>query len=381
MSNTGTLEIADLSLTLSRYPDNHDKSLQAWNGADLQLLQYAFEHPKPVARVLLINDEFGALACALAAHPAFAQSEIVSISDSEIAKRALERNLAANELPTQRIQFADSLQPYPATELVLMRLPKNLAFFEQQLICLQQVLQPGQKLVVGAMLKALVKSAFGLLEKHIGEVSTSLAQKKARLVFAEYQDMQSEQPYPLNWQLSEHNWQLSDHANVFCLGKFDIGTRFLLDNFPQEPVDSVIDLGCGNGLLGLAALKHYPDAEVHFVDESFMAVASARNNVANNYPQALERCHFSSDNCLEQQASDSAQLVLCNPPFHQQNTVSTHIAEQMFKDAKRCLKKAGKLVVVANRHLPYAPLLKRLFGGFQVFATNNKFVVLVANKR
>jgi 16S rRNA G1207 methylase RsmC len=188
-------------------------------------------------------------------------------------------------------------------------------------------------------------------------------------------------PYPKSWQIAEYQWQLKDHANVFCFGKFDIGTRFMLQHLPTTNVETVIDLGCGNGLLGLRALELYPNAHVQFCDESAMALASAQNNVSLNHPEELARCRFSQDNGLQHQESDSVDLILCNPPFHQQNTISSHIAQQMFRDAKRCLRSGGQLLVVANRHLGYHPLLKSLFGGYKLLASNSKFVILSSTKR
>jgi 16S rRNA G1207 methylase RsmC len=83
---------------------------------------------------------------------------------------------------------------------------------------------------------------------------------------------------------------------------------------------------------------------------------------------------------LEQCSSLKAQVILCNPPFHQQQILSDHIAWQMFTDAFKALHTYGELRVVANRHLGYHEKLKRLFGGAKVIASNAKFVILSAIK-
>ena len=69
----------------------------------------------------------------------------------------------------------------------------------------------------------------------------------------------------------------------------------------------------------------------------------------------------------------SQELVLCNPPFHQQNTLTLDIAKRMFTSAKTALASDGELWVVANRHLPYYRLLKRLFKHCNTIATDSKF--------
>ena len=179
--------------------------------------------------------------------------------------------------------------------------------------------------------------------------------------------------------------QVANHANVFSRQSLDIGARFLLEHMQVSDHDNLLDLGCGNGVLGLNALSMAPNAKVTFVDESYMAIASARLNVENNFPEQLNQCRFVASNCLEslldQPIRPGFTKVLCNPPFHQQNTITDHIAWQMFHDAYELLDKGGHLIVVANRHLDYYHTLKRLFGGVTTLASQNKFVIFSAAKR
>ena len=90
------------------------------------------------------------------------------------------------------------------------------------------------------------------------------------------------------------------------------------------------------------------------------------------------------NNCLDDFVNKAkfseVDIVLCNPPFHQQNTITDHIAWQMFKDAKSLLKNGGQLFVVGNRHLDYPNKLKRLFANAITVATNQKFSILCASK-
>lgn len=128
-------------------------------------------------------------------------------------------------------------------------------------------------------------------------------------------------------------------------------------------------------MLGLALLSQHNDFQLLCCDESYMAADSAQQTIANNLPDKLAQCEFIVDDCLSQQADKSADVVLCNPPFHQQHAVTGHIANQMFTDAKRVLKQGGRLRIVANRHLGYADVLKRLFGNCQQLAADPKFVI------
>ena len=153
-----------------------------------------------------------------------------------------------------------------------------------------------------------------------------------------------------------------------------------MDYLPEKLQGTIADLGCGNGVLGLKVLANNPDARVLFVDESHMAIASSRQNVAHNRPGDLPRCDFLLGNALEQQPDDSLQAVICNPPFHQQQTITDDLALQMFADAHRCLVKGGELWIIGNRHLGYPVKLPKLFNQVDPIASNTKFVILRATK-
>ena len=83
---------------------------------------------------------------------------------------------------------------------------------------------------------------------------------------------------------------------------------------------------------------------------------------------------------LAEQAPDSLDLVLCNPPFHQQQMVGDFLAWRMFQQARVALVTGGELWIVGNRHLGYHAKLKRLFRGVEQVAATPKFVVLKAIK-
>ena len=166
----------------------------------------------------------------------------------------------------------------------------------------------------------------------------------------------------------------------FSSDSLDIGARLLLEHIPSgNQYQDIIDLGCGNRVIGIKAARLNPQANVVCVDESYMAAASARMNAKANLdnPSQLEA---KVNNCLDGFPAQSADLVLCNPPFHQQAAITDHIAWQMFCDAKHALRPGGKLIVIGNRHLGYGGKLKRLFGNVTVIAQNNKFVVYQSDK-
>lgn len=371
------LDLGTQQLELERYPQQEESTqLQAWEAADEYLLQQLENVDIGGRPVLIFNDNFGTLACALHAHRPY------SVSDSYMSQLATRHNLKLNGLDPELVTLLDSLAELPAAPaVVLIRVPKALALLEQQLRALRHVVTEDTLIVAGAKARDVHTSTMQLFEKVLGPTRTSLAWKKARLIFCQAADIvPPAAAETTNWTLDGTDWLIHNHANVFSRGSLDIGARLFLDHLPRGLNGHIVDLGCGNGVIGLAALAQNPEAQMTFVDESYMAVASSELNVEHNLPQELDRCQFEVNNALAGIERESVQAVLCNPPFHQQHAITDHTAWQMFCDAKRCLQVGGELRIVGNRHLDYHQKLKRLFGNCTLVASNKKFVILRAVK-
>ena len=189
-------------------------------------------------------------------------------------------------------------------------------------------------------------------------------------------------PYPCKYHDDDVGGSLTNHANVFSRDRLDHGSRFLLHNFDALPASKhVIDLACGNGVLGLMYQKAHPQSSVLFVDESYSAIQSSRDNHAMWFPDDSQQAEFAASDGQTLQVDSTADLVLCNPPFHQQHATGDQIARRLFDAAKRCLRQHGELWVVGNRHLNYSAALRQQFGNCTTIATNRKFSVFRAIKR
>ena len=364
---------------LQRLPRNKAEKLRAWDATDEYLLNMLYENKLNLGQTLICNDAFGALSVALSPNLP------TNWSDSSLAHKALRKNLAANELDKKSVICLDSLSS-PTTEvnLVLIKIPKTLALLEDQLIRLRPKLTKNTKIMLAGMAKHMPSSIWKLLERIIGPTTTSLAVKKARIIEVHYDATLPPiaNPYPVSWKLEKSDIELSNHANVFSREKLDVGTRFLLEHLPQTDGDGdIIDLGCGNGVLGLMAARQNPLLKVHFVDESYMAVASARKNfiqIVERDADISDRAQFHVAGGLKNFEDNSVDMVLCNPPFHQHQTVGDSTAKAMFRQAARVLLPGGELWVVGNQHMGYHQRLRREFDRVNLVASNRKFVILKA---
>jgi len=366
-------------IELQRVPPN--PQLQAWDAADLYLLNHLKELQILFrdCQILVVNDSFGALSVALA------ENRPTMVSDSFLAEVALRRNLQLNGYEPGQAGFNSGIElPHQMFDLILVKIPKSLALLEHQLYTLRAVIDESTRIIAAGMTRNIHSSTLKLFEQILGPTTTSLAWKKSRLVYVERDQSlnQGQSPYPDHFIVeSDREFNVSNHANLFSREKLDRGSRLLIENMPfGDHYRRIADLGCGNGILGLIAASLNPDAELLFTDESYSAIASARQNFKTAFGGQCS-ADFRVTNCFQGVDEDSIDLVLNNPPFHQQHSVGDGIAWQMFKEARKVLRDKGELWVVSNRHLAYHAKLKKIFGNCQQVASNGKFVVLRAIKQ
>lgn len=367
---------------LTRFPEDPRDRLRAWDASDAYLLRHLAASGTPLdGTVVVVGDRWGALTTALAAH------RPTQITDSFLGREATRANLARGGVGPDAVRLLTTRDDPPSRiDVLLVRVPKSLALLEDQLHRLAPGVHEGTVVVGTGMVKEIHTSTLKLFERILGPTRTSLAEQKARLIFCTPDPglERGANPWPYRYQLPEGLGPLSgrtvtNHAGVFCADRLDVGTRFFLQHLPRDRgAERIVDLGCGNGVVGLAAALARPGAEVLFVDESYQAVASAEATYRDN---AQGKAEFRVGDGLSGVPAASVDLVLNNPPFHSHQATTDATARRMFTGARRALRPGGELWVIGNRHLGYHVMLRRLFGNSELVASDPKFVVLKAVKK
>ncbi|MFC8763435.1 methyltransferase [Streptomyces sp. NPDC057193] len=374
------------AFTLTRFPEDPRDQLRAWDAADEYLLGHLAESGTDLSgTVAVLGDRWGALVTAL---QAAGTGELVQITDSYLGGRATRANLARAGAAPDAVRLLTTQDPPPERiDVLLVRVPKSLALLEDQLHRLAPAVHEGTVIIGTGMVKEIHTSTLRLFERILGPTRTSLAVKKARLIHTTADPATSPRPNP--WP---HRYDLpadtpapglpgltvTNHAGVFCADRLDVGTRFFLANLPGGLGRArVADLGCGNGVVGLAIALSEPDAELVFTDESYQAVASAEENF-RAHVGAGRKAEFLVGDGLTDLPAGSVDLVLNNPPFHSHQATTDRTARRMFAEARRALRPGGELWVIGNRHLGYHVTLRRTFGNSELIASDAKFVVLRA---
>ncbi|OCG07761.1 16S rRNA (guanine(1207)-N(2))-methyltransferase [Gilliamella sp. wkB178] len=164
---------------------------------------------------------------------------------------------------------------------------------------------------------------------------------------------------------------------VFSQKGLDAGSDLLL-NALLEHTDiikgSVLDVGCGSGILATVIGKLYPDIKLTLSDVSSVAIESSKATLACNQ---VEGQVAASD--VFSHLQDKYQLIVSNPPFHDGKETSYIAVNSLIKEAKKHLKLNGYLCIVANSFLPYQTLLDETFNKVEVIAQTTKFKVYLAS--
>jgi 16S rRNA (guanine1207-N2)-methyltransferase len=188
--------------------------------------------------------------------------------------------------------------------------------------------------------------------------------------------------YQQKWLLGvpPHELRMVSLPSAFAHGRLDRGTELLLEVMAQlkgqqKPAGSVLDFGCGIGVIGLTLLLRDPTIKLSLLDNSALALESAHLSLQANSMQA--QLLPSSGLAEVRQRFD---WIVSNPPFHRGVATRHDIARDFFVQARHVLGRQGKILLVCNRHLPYEGWLKEQFSAVDTLHSTNEFRVLCASR-
>ncbi len=173
-------------------------------------------------------------------------------------------------------------------------------------------------------------------------------------------------------------FDIETQPGVFSAKKLDAGSQALVQALARfsgyKPPKRIVDLGCGTGVLGIAAATLWPEAEVLLVDGDRRAIECAEANVERL--GLGDRCRVAWWDAREQPIDSRFDLALVNPPFHQRGMeVDFGPALALFDSLREWIRPGRRALIVANRKLPYEKPLEDI-GEVEILQTAGGYKLL-----
>ena len=171
---------------------------------------------------------------------------------------------------------------------------------------------------------------------------------------------------PVDWGTGARDWTF--YPGVFSYGRLDPATALLIAALPEVPAGSrVLDFGAGTGPVGAAVLERAgAGTEVHLLEPDVISLAAAARNVPGAAPAPGSGLSA---------VAGPFDLIVTNPPIHVGNAQSLHAVEALAQGAPAALASGGTLLLVAQRRLPLARVLKESFRDVRAVADKGQFRV------
>jgi 23S rRNA (guanine1835-N2)-methyltransferase len=157
---------------------------------------------------------------------------------------------------------------------------------------------------------------------------------------------------------------------TFSYGRFDHGSRAMLEVAEVRTGDNILDLGCGNGAVGcLASAKAGPTGRVTFIDSSLRAMSLAELNAkTNNVPNP----RFIPATRLEGLGMNEFDVILANPPYYAKSEIT-----RLFVEGTRdLLKRGGRYYIVTKMPTAVVPMIFETYGDCSVIENRGYSVVI-----
>ncbi|MER9656460.1 class I SAM-dependent methyltransferase [Mesorhizobium sp. M0152] len=166
---------------------------------------------------------------------------------------------------------------------------------------------------------------------------------------------------------------------MFSFDRIDAGSKLLVENLPGDLRGNIADFCAGWGYVAAEVAARSPGISTLDLHEAdFASLEAAKLNLAG-VGQSIARNFFWTD-LIAEPVERRYDAIVMNPPFHRNRAAEPEIGAGMIRAAAKALKPGGRLFMVANRQLPYEPVLSAAFASHAELARDGLFKVVSARR-
>ena len=184
-------------------------------------------------------------------------------------------------------------------------------------------------------------------------------------------------PRSVTYSIDGIKFELESDIGVFSKNKLDFGSEVLIRSLlPENLGNTLLDLGCGIGPIGLTLAYFHPELNVVCSDVNTRALSLCEQNAHKLKLDKRVTC-LQSDIYLE--IEGKFQSIVSNPPIR----AGKKVTYEIYKGAKEHLVDGGSLYIVVRKAQGAKSVkdyLEELYGNVTVLDKSNGYHVLKSTK-
>lgn len=170
--------------------------------------------------------------------------------------------------------------------------------------------------------------------------------------------------------------EFKSDLGVFSKNNVDFGTHVLIQSLPDlNDIKTLLDLGCGVGVIGILLKKAYPNINVTMSDVNLRALDLVKLNIKKNNTEAnvIESSLYDSISC-------AFDCIISNPPIR----AGKKIVYGIIDGAIDHLNIGGKIYVVIQKKQGAESMMNHMeevFGNVTIINKEKGYYVLLSERK